>query len=95
SRAYASASFKLLPDNSEKELLLQDKNICRSLIERALRSRANMAVIPMQDLLALDSRARMNRPGTATGNWKWRMSGNVFTDELIKWMKNLTVETGR
>jgi 4-alpha-glucanotransferase len=37
----------------------------------------------------------MNRPGTATGNWKWRMTENAFTDDLIVWMKNLTAETER
>jgi 4-alpha-glucanotransferase len=42
------------------------------LIEAAYGSRAVLAVIPMQDLLALDSTSRMNTPGTAAGNWQWR-----------------------
>lgn len=37
----------------------------------ALGSVANLAVIPLQDLLGLDSRARMNSPGTVAGNWGW------------------------
>jgi len=35
---------------------------------------ANTAIIPFQDLLGLDSVARMNIPGTATDNWAWRFS---------------------
>lgn len=42
------------------------------LIRAALMSVAQLAVIPMQDLLELDSQHRMNIPGTAAGNWTWR-----------------------
>lgn len=42
------------------------------LIDAAYASNANLAVVPMQDLLALDSSARMNSPGTVTDNWRWR-----------------------
>jgi 4-alpha-glucanotransferase len=44
------------------------------MVRCALGSRANLAVIPMQDLLALDSRHRMNIPGVAEGNWQWRFT---------------------
>jgi 4-alpha-glucanotransferase len=37
------------------------------------RSPARLAIAPMQDLLDLGAEARMNRPGTAEGNWRWRM----------------------
>jgi 4-alpha-glucanotransferase len=43
-----------------------------ALIEAALASPAQLAVLPMQDLLGLDSRSRMNVPGTPAGNWTWR-----------------------
>ncbi len=43
----------------------------------AYRSIAEGAIIPMQDLLALGSEGRMNRPGELTGrNWSWRMDPN-------------------
>jgi len=44
------------------------------LIDAAYASKATLAVVPMQDLLALDSSARMNSPGTVVGNWRWRFS---------------------
>lgn len=49
------------------------ENACRAMIELAMSSRANLCIIPMQDYLDLDSDARINVPGTATGNWEWRL----------------------
>jgi 4-alpha-glucanotransferase len=42
------------------------------LVDAAYASRARLAIVPMQDLLGLDSSSRMNVPGTAEGNWRWR-----------------------
>ncbi len=42
------------------------------MIRLAFSSVADTAIIPLQDILGLDSRARMNTPGTAQGNWRWR-----------------------
>jgi 4-alpha-glucanotransferase len=46
----------------------------RALMRVALASVARLAVLPMQDLLGLDSRARMNTPATTSGNWSWSFS---------------------
>ena len=43
------------------------------LLELALASSADLAVVPVQDLLELDDGARFNTPGTASGNWSWRL----------------------
>jgi 4-alpha-glucanotransferase len=40
----------------------------------ALASTAALAVLPLQDILGLGSDARMNTPGTAEGNWRWRVT---------------------
>lgn len=42
------------------------------LIRAALASVSRLAILPMQDLLLLDSNNRMNIPGVAEGNWQWR-----------------------
>jgi len=52
------------------------------LIDAAYASNAALAILPMQDLLALDSRARMNTPGTATGNWHWRFAWSDIPPSL-------------
>ena len=44
-----------------------------------LGSVAQLAVLPMQDLLGLDSTSRFNTPGTVTGNWSWRLPPGALT----------------
>jgi len=51
-----------------------ESNVCEVLCRLALSSIANLAVIPVQDILCLDFKARINRPGTASGNWRWMMT---------------------
>jgi 4-alpha-glucanotransferase len=53
-------------------------------IETVFRSRSRLAVVPMQDFLALDSRHRMNRPGVASGNWGWRLDRGALGTELAE-----------
>jgi 4-alpha-glucanotransferase len=53
-----------------------------ALIEAAYASRAQLAVIPMQDLLGLGSAARMNTPGTTEGNWQWRFEWSAVKPGL-------------
>ena len=43
------------------------------LIHAAYKYVCRLAVVPLQDLLGLGSEARMNTPGTAQGNWQWRL----------------------
>ena len=43
------------------------------MIRAVWSSVANLAIAPVQDLLGLGSEARMNLPGTAEGNWEWRL----------------------
>ncbi len=43
------------------------------LLELALKSSAELAVVPLQDLLEMGDEARFNTPGTAQGNWSWRL----------------------
>ncbi|MCX7088909.1 MAG: 4-alpha-glucanotransferase [Methylococcales bacterium] len=54
-----------------------------ALVREALASIANLAIIPMQDILELGSEHRMNTPGTITGNWQWRFDWNQLSDDKI------------
>ena len=66
------------------------------LLEFALASKANLAVVPMQDYLELtNEEGRMNTPAVATGNWNWRLSPRYKTKTLIKKIKDITERTGR
>jgi 4-alpha-glucanotransferase len=70
-------------------------NILNALIEMAMKSKANLAIIPMQDILALDTTHRMNTPGTASGNWHWRFNWQQLTQEQKYLFKNLVESSGR
>jgi len=69
-------------------------SINRDLIELALASPADVAIIPLQDVLGLDERARMNTPGTLNGNWSWRIAQTV-DEEAWNRLTSLTQEHGR
>ena len=66
-----------------------------AVIHSILRSRAGWVVIPMQDILGLGSEARMNRPGTAVGNWEWRMQESSLIDRAAEELRSITVASGR
>ena len=61
----------------------------------ALSSVADTCIIPVQDYLGLDSRARINTPSIPSGNWKWRMEKDAFSEELKKKIKALAGIYGR
>lgn len=65
------------------------------LIRIASMSVADLAVFPLQDLLGLGSRARMNIPGTAAGNWTWRFAETDLTPAVAERMAKLSALYGR
>lgn len=65
------------------------------LIRCAYRSPANLAIVPMQDVLGLDSKARMNRPARPKGNWRWRMDPRCLRPSLARRLGDLTEATER
>jgi len=60
-------------------------------IRTVLASVADIAIIPLQDVLGLGSDARMNLPGTLSGNWKWRYNPKTPTKEIIEQLRGLTL----
>jgi 4-alpha-glucanotransferase len=64
-------------------------------IRLAYASTARRVVIPLQDHLGLGSGARMNAPGTTSGNWSWRLSGGELTPELASGIREMTRTYGR
>lgn len=63
-------------------------NIHRVLARMAYASVADTAVIPMQDLLGSGAETRMNTPGTAEGNWRWRLHPGDLNDRLRRQMRS-------
>jgi 4-alpha-glucanotransferase len=52
------------------------------LVRAALASVSQLAIVPMQDILALGRGQRMNTPGTAEGNWSWRFLWEQIAPDL-------------
>jgi 4-alpha-glucanotransferase len=50
------------------------EGVARALVRLAFTSVADTAIVPLQDVLGLGEEARMNLPGTAEGNWGWRLA---------------------
>jgi 4-alpha-glucanotransferase len=65
------------------------------LIRVAWASVADHALAPLQDVLNLGTEARMNRPGRAGGNWRWRFSAEMLTDAVLDRLADLTEVYGR
>ena len=72
------------------------QNRTYDLIEFAFRSKANLAMVPLQDYLDLSNEeGRMNIPATAAGNWSWRVNPRYNTEKLRSRILDLTVRTKR
>lgn len=87
--------FNKLSDYERDRLILylgclSTEGIHWDLIRLALLSVANQAIIPLQDVLGLDSHARMNSPGVADGNWGWRYQAEDLTDQVRYRLRSLT-----
>jgi 4-alpha-glucanotransferase len=67
----------------------------QAMIHALVASVAQLAVIPMQDLLGLGSEARLNTPGTVAGNWSWRLPDGSLTPELAQRCAHLNRVFGR
>ena len=66
-----------------------------ALMELAWSSVAALAMAPLQDLLNLGKEARMNVPGRAEGNWRWRCTEDMLSDPAFEWLRDLTKNSNR
>ncbi|WP_372776788.1 4-alpha-glucanotransferase [Mangrovibacterium sp.] len=82
-------------DNLKKYFNTSWSNIHRALIETAWASVAKIAIVPMQDLLELDGKHRMNTPGTVHNNWEWRMEWKMLKKSHKDFLVELTKKYNR
>jgi 4-alpha-glucanotransferase len=59
-------------------------------IRALLASVADTVLIPLQDVLGLGTEARMNQPATIGGNWRWRYSEEMLSEEIALRLRELT-----
>ena len=73
-----------------------DEAMSRRLIRLACQSVARLAICPLQDVLGLDRRHRMNIPGSMGGaNWAWRVEAAALAAASAQWLRRLAAATDR
>ncbi|SHN49822.1 4-alpha-glucanotransferase [Desulfovibrio litoralis] len=89
--------FSSIANEEEKQQLqayvgheVQMHNANAVLMRLAMASIANIAIIPMQDILALGEEGRMNTPSSSSGNWSWRMTETQLNSETFSVLSWLT-----
>ena len=91
--------FKELDAPAQKQVMeylgLPSSPMPWPLVDAALASVCRLAIIPVQDILALGAAHRMNTPGTVTGNWQWKLPAKKLTPDLAAKMKHLNQIYGR
>jgi 4-alpha-glucanotransferase len=94
--------FEELPDSERQNLWRLLKRpagngvmAAPALIGLAWSSAAALAMTPLQDLLNLGSEARMNVPGLAGGNWRWRCTQDMLSASAFQWLRALTETSNR
>jgi 4-alpha-glucanotransferase len=95
--------FEALPDGT-KQLVCNyvgwssqgvSHGIAAALIRSAWDSAAELTIAPLQDVLDLGAEARMNTPGSAQGNWRWRWADGAAPEQAFRWLAELTRTSGR
>lgn len=82
-------------DFVRRYLARDDSTIAWDFMRLAFASVADTAIVPLQDVLALGSEARMNTPGQAAGNWSWRFSWEQLPYWLAPQLRDMAELYGR
>lgn len=71
-------------------------DLADAVIRCGMESASFLMVVPIQDWLGLGNEARINTPGSSSGNWKWRIeSEDLLSDALASHILKMTQEGGR
>ncbi len=93
--------FEALPEG-QKQLVLKyvgqsagSLGIAAALMRSAWPSAAGLTIAPLQDVLDLGAEGRMNMPGRAQGNWRWRWAGGATSEQAFRRLAEITRSSGR
>jgi len=94
--------FEDLPDGQRQNVCAYLKgspgtraDVASELMSVAWSSAAALAIAPLQDLLNLGKEARMNVPGRAEGNWRWRSTPEMMSPMTFERLRDLTEVSNR
>ena len=74
---------------------VSEESVSLELVRLVMGSVADVAIIPMQDILGLGEDARMNRPAVPHGNWEWRLTSTQIAPPLAGTLAGITEGCGR
>lgn len=75
--------------------VVSEKELPWEMIRLAMSSVAQTVILPMQDILGLGEEARMNRPSTTEGNWRWRLDPALMDPRILERLGRITWVYGR
>ena len=94
--------YEQLPDAQKQTLwsylnrrLVNSAEAAPALIELAWSSVAALTIAPLQDVLDLGVGSRMNVPGRAGGNWRWRFTEEMWSTSAFQWLRDVTERSKR
>ena len=94
--------FESLPDNVRRAATTYARKagagtgeVAWDFIQSVWSSRSGLAIAPLQDLLNLGEEGRMNVPGVAAGNWRWRCTEEMIKPLFFERLRELTISSGR
>ena len=86
-RNFKNSLEKALKDADIAYPLQNKKEMAQAILYLTMKSKAFLAVLPIQDILLLDSRARMNIPSTTSGNWQFKLKSLPNEQEMSDFCK--------
>jgi len=69
--------------------------VVEAMMNAAMQSRAQLCILPLQDVLGLGSGARMNTPGNDGEHWRWRFDWSQITPEITRHLKEMSSNAQR
>lgn len=92
--------FDRLPKDGQHRVLRYLQTTSRhqlhwQMIQKLLQSKSIVSIIQCADVLGLDESARINRPGTMKGNWRWRLSSQLFPVSVRRKLRQVSRATRR
>ena len=81
-RVFVDGVQKMLSYFGESDRPNSKKDVVKAVVKIAMLCPSRLTVIPIQDILVLDNRSRMNLPGTVGENWKFRLKTRLTSDDL-------------
>ena len=94
-RGWYDAADYATRDHVRRYLSVSGDDIPGDLLRSAYRSVADTCIVALQDVLGLDAASRMNTPGTAHGNWSWRVRAQALNVQVAHRLHAEATLTGR